>query len=129
MTVEQKVRKELKYLTEAMGLDPAQQKYWWYKLKREYEAQEKLRIRMEQRQAKKDYRKLLKKYGIGNDLDQIDDFSAFYNAPDQSEGSTQDKEDELMFQNERERAFYNNGKDMDFVRYHKRVTINFKEAL
>ena len=34
-----------------------------------------------------------------------------------------------MFQNDRERAFYDNGKDMDFVKYHKRVTRNFKETL
>lgn len=33
------------------------------------------------------------------------------------------------FKNEREKQFYRNGEDMDFVKYHKRVTRNFQTAL
>ena len=35
----------------------------------------------------------------------------------------------IHFKNERERNFYDNGKDMDFVRYHKRVSKNFLNGI
>ena len=38
LTVEQKVAKELDYVTQAMDLDEFGRKHWFYKLKREYEA-------------------------------------------------------------------------------------------
>lgn len=47
LTVEQKVERELTYVTQAMGLDVYGQKHWRYKLKREYEQQEKTRKRLE----------------------------------------------------------------------------------
>ena len=34
-----------------------------------------------------------------------------------------------MFETERERDFYDDGKDMEFVRYHKRTTRNFLAEL
>ena len=52
------------YITEAMDLDEFGQKHWYYRLKREYEAEAKILRRLEQRQAKKDFRKLMKKYKI-----------------------------------------------------------------
>jgi len=36
--VAKKVEKELAYMTMALDMDPAMQKHWGYKLKREYEA-------------------------------------------------------------------------------------------
>jgi hypothetical protein len=35
----------------------------------------------------------------------------------------------VHFKNEREKTFYRHGEDMDFVKYHKRVTRNFQNAL
>ena len=61
-----------------MSLDPFQQKHWYYRLKREYEAQEKLEKRLEQKAARKAYRKLLKKSDIKKTLDQIEDYDSFY---------------------------------------------------
>ena len=34
-----------------------------------------------------------------------------------------------VFSSEREKAFYNFGEDMDYVRYHKRTSRNFHEAI
>jgi hypothetical protein len=47
-----------------MDLDEFGQKHWYYRLKREYENEAKILRRLEQRQAKKDFRKLMKKYKI-----------------------------------------------------------------
>ena len=52
-----------------MKLDPYQQKHWYYKLKREYEAQEKLEKRLKAKEARKEYRKLLKKSDIKKTLE------------------------------------------------------------
>lgn len=41
LTVEQKVDKEITFIKEALDLTDAQAKHWRYKLKREYEAQER----------------------------------------------------------------------------------------
>lgn len=62
MTILEKVNKELAFLTRSMGLDASEQKHWFYRLKREYEAEAKVLRRMKQRQAKKEFRKKLKKY-------------------------------------------------------------------
>ena len=48
--------------------------------------------------------------------------------PDAEESEEEDSLDGV-FRTEREKAFYNHGEDMDFVRYHKRTTRNFKESL
>ena len=134
LTVAQKVERELTYVTEAMGLDTFQQKHWRYKLKREYEAQEKTRLRLEKLQARKEFRKLLKKSDIQKTLEQIEDYSAFYeNDENDVQQQTDDEEstDEMLgvFSSERERNFYNDGEDIDFVRHHKRTTKNFHERL
>ena len=95
-----------------MGLDEGQQKHWAYKLKREYEAQAKLEKRMEERQAKKDYRKMLKKFGIKRELEDLEDYESFYNKTDsKAQKSESDSDDEsfIHFSNEREKQFYNNG--------------------
>jgi len=39
-----------------MDLDHYDAKHWYYKLKREYEAEEKLKRKLEQKQAKKEYK-------------------------------------------------------------------------
>lgn len=48
-------------------------------MKREYEAQEALQKRMEAKQARKDYRKLLSKHGFKKELENIEDYDSFYN--------------------------------------------------
>ena len=62
-----------------MDLDEQGKKHWFYKLKREYEAQEKLKKRLEQKQARKEFRKMLQKSGIKKTLEQIEDYDSFYN--------------------------------------------------
>ena len=52
-----------------MDLDVNQQKHWYYRLKREYEEREKILKRLEQKQAKKAYRKLLKSFDIKKTLE------------------------------------------------------------
>lgn len=47
-----------------MDLDAAEQKHWWYKLRREYEEEERIRKKMEQRQARKEFRKMMKNSDI-----------------------------------------------------------------
>ncbi len=47
-----------------MHLDLPARKHWYYKLKREYEKEEEIKKRMEQRDAKKNFRKLMKKSQI-----------------------------------------------------------------
>jgi hypothetical protein len=79
LTTKQKVEKELAYVTQALDLDANLQKHWYYKLKREYEAQEALQKRMEAKQARKDYRKLLSKHGFKKELENIEDYDSFYN--------------------------------------------------
>lgn len=64
ISVKEKIAKELAYVTEAMDLDANGVKHWGYRLKREYEKQEKIKKRMEQKKARKDYVKMMKKYNI-----------------------------------------------------------------
>lgn len=56
-------------MVDALDLDANEAKHWAYKLKREYEKEEKIRKRMEQKQARKDYVKMMKKYNISEKLD------------------------------------------------------------
>ena len=63
-----------------MELDPSEQKHWWYKLKKEYELQERNRKKEEARQARKAFRKLLKQSGIMEHLEEIEDYDSFYNS-------------------------------------------------
>ena len=133
-TTEQKIQDELAYVTKVMSLDPFQQKHWYYKLKREYEAQEKLEKRLEQKAARKAYRKLLKKSDIKKTLDQIEDYDSFYGRNENNlEQDAQDNQEEEkldhIFLNENDKIFYEYGKDMDFVKFHKRTTKNFKTTL
>jgi len=51
----------LEALTRIMHLDGPARKHWYYRLKREYEEEAKIIKRLEQRQARKDFRKLMKK--------------------------------------------------------------------
>lgn len=84
--------------------------------------------RNEERQAKKDYKKLLKKYGFKKELDEIEDYESFYNSTE-TLSPEQEVEEDDSFINDRERAFYKDGEDMDFVKYHKRVTRNVHNEL
>ena len=72
---------------------------------------------------------MLKSYDIENTLEQIEDYAAFYENDDNevNEEEKEERERELLgvFENEREKMFYNYGDDMEFVRYHKRTTRNF----
>jgi hypothetical protein len=49
-----------------------------------------LQKRQEQRQAKKDYRKLLKKYSFKKELEEIEDYEAYYNQDKQPEPEQSD---------------------------------------
>ena len=49
LTTQQKIERELAYITKAMDLDAPLQKHWYYKLKREYEAQEQREKRFAER--------------------------------------------------------------------------------
>jgi hypothetical protein len=64
-------------------------------LKREYEAQEALQKRMEAKQARKDYRKLLSKHGFKKELENIEDYDSFYNDA-QPAAEAQESEDEMF---------------------------------
>ena len=92
---------------------------------------------MDALKAKKDFRKLLKKTDIKKTLDDIEDYASFYANDDDSNivDEDQDEDDsdreklDGMFATEREKEFYDYGKDIDFVRYHKRTTRNFLSGL
>lgn len=49
LTVMQKVEKQLNSLTRIMDLDGPSRKHWYYRLKREYEEEEKIKKRLKQR--------------------------------------------------------------------------------
>lgn len=99
------------------------QKHWWYRLKREYEEEAKIKKRLEERKAKKDFKKLMKKQRIDKVLNEEEDYESLYadkEAP---------KEEDLPagYADEAEYAFY--GGDHDFMRYHKRTKENMRGAL
>ena len=83
------------------------------------------------KKAKKDYKNLLKKYGFKKELEDIDDYDAYYNKKEDDNNEADEDQNEMSehFKNEREKNFYKNGEDMDFVKYHKRVTRNFHTTL
>ena len=89
-------------------------------------------------QARRDFRKMMKKSDIKKTLEQIEDYAAFYDQEDDpAEDNKKDKDEENeeedehpgVFLTQREREFYNYGEDMEFVRYHKRTTRNFHSEL
>jgi hypothetical protein len=86
---------------------------------------------MQANQARKDYRKMLKKFHIKKTLEEdLEDYESFYNADSASAKDGEESDaDSIHFKNQRERHFYRDGEDMDFVRYHKRATNNFHLAL
>jgi hypothetical protein len=47
LSVQEKIDKELSYVVDALHLDANEAKHWAYKLKREYEKEEKIRKRIE----------------------------------------------------------------------------------
>jgi hypothetical protein len=101
-----------------------------YKLKREYEAEERRKKLLEQLKAKKDFRKMLKSYRLPSVLQQEADYDQFYNAPNPSPArpkpsTTADSED--VFLNDQEAVFYK--EDVEFMRFHKRTSKNVQEAL
>lgn len=65
-------------MTEALDLDVFGAKHWMYKIKREYELQEKNEKLMAQLKAKKEFRKMLKTYQLPNVLNQEEDYEKFY---------------------------------------------------
>jgi hypothetical protein len=52
-----------------MDLDEYGKKHWYYRLKREYKKEAEIIKRLEERKAKKEFRKLMKKYSIEESLD------------------------------------------------------------
>lgn len=125
MTIMEKVQKQLAYLTEAMQLDEYGQKHWYYRLKREYEKEAAVIKRLQQRQAKKDFKKMMKKHRITPVLEQEESFESIYN------DATPNKEEETGlprgYVDETDYRFY--GSDHEFMRFHKRTKLNMHETL
>ena len=76
-----------------MHLDEYGRKHWFYRLKREYEKEAKILKRLEQRKAKKEFRKTMKKYNIEQVLDEEENFDKFYDAAKPRD--TKAKDDDL----------------------------------
>ena len=131
LTTEQKIQKELEFVTGALELNSGQAKHWFNKLKREYEEQEKREKVMAQLKARKEFRKMMKSFKLPEVLQKEEDYEKFYDAP----GTVNDpehykKEDDTLpshFENDKEAMFYKD--DIDFLRFHKRTTNNVHEAL
>ena len=79
---------------------------------------------------------MLKQFDIKKTLEQIEDYDAFYDKDDLQNDEVsndlgkveEDSDDERLnsiFSSKNEMEFYRYGEDMDFVRYHKRMTRNF----
>lgn len=122
MSVMQKVEKQLNYLTYVMDLDEPSRKHWFYRLKREYELEAKIIKRMEKRQAKKDFRKQMKKHQIMKVLEEEENFDTFYDSTISGKAKAANEKDDGMpkgYENQKELIFYNN--DIDFMRHHKRT--------
>jgi len=88
---------------------------------------------MEAQKARKEYRKMMSKVKLKKSLEDLEDYESYYNN-DNQEDKKEDSGSESdgmshHFKNERERHFYKHGKDVDFMRYHKRVTRNFHECI
>ena len=75
---------------------------------------------------------MLRKYGIKRELEDLEDYESHYNSNQEAKTAQSDDDNDdsyKHFVNEREKQFYQGGADMDFVRYHKRVTRNFHVQL
>ena len=78
---------------------------------------------------------MLKSYDIKKTLEHIEDYDSYYNRDEKLENVEASFEDGQegdlsgIFSSETEAKFYEYGKDLDFVRYHKRVTKNFSMVL
>ena len=105
-----------------MDLDEFGQKHWYYRLKREYENEAKILRRLEQRQAKKDFRKLMKKYKIEEVLEQEINFEKVYDQQLETQ-----RELPPGYIDEKEFQFY--GDDLEFMRFHKRTKQNMQQTL
>jgi hypothetical protein len=64
-----------------MDLDAAQQKHWYYKLKREYEEEARIKKKLEAQKSRKEFRKMMKQSNISETLKDLDDYSSFYDKP------------------------------------------------
>ena len=125
MTIMEKVQKQLAYLTKIMELDEAGQKHWYYRLKREYEKEAAVIKRLEQRQAKKAFKKMMKKHRIIPTLEQEESFDSFYS--DTTIAKEAESELPRGYVDEADYRFY--GSDHDFMRFHKRTKLNMHETL
>lgn len=87
--------------------------------------------KLEARQARKEFRKMMKQSGIAQQLEELEDYSSFYDNPEQPEGKEDEEENKNanLFETKREQQFYEYGQDIDFVRHHKRTVRNFKTHL
>ena len=127
MTIMEKVQKQLAYVTEAMQLDEYGQKHWYYRLKREYEKEAEAVKRLEQRQAKKDFKKMMKKHRIDPVLEQEESFDSFYGNGTQNKQAGEEAELPKGYSDEADYRFY--GSDHEFMRFHKRTKLNMHETL
>jgi hypothetical protein len=110
-----------------MHLDKYGVKHWYYRLKREYTAEAKLLKRMEERKARKEFRKMMKKYKIETTLAQEDNFDQFYGENKKNREPEGDDALPAGYRNREELGFY--GTDVEFMRHHKRTKANMHESL
>eukprot|EP00347_Sterkiella_histriomuscorum_P003403 403364431 len=129
LSTEQKIQRELSYMTQALDLDIPQQKHWFYKLRREYKEQEKLQERLKQKEARKQFMKLLKSYKLPEVLQQEEDFEKLYDSDVIPHLQPKKDEEPLPpgYENEKDWQFY--GDDVDFMRFHKRTKDNIYNCL
>lgn len=133
LTTQQKIERELTYVKESLDLSPSEAKHWGYRIKREYENQERREKLLAQLKARKEFRKMLKTYQLPNVLNQEEDYEKFYDSPgtltEQQIAANKEKEEPLppQFESEKEAMFYKD--DIDFLRFHKRTTKNVHEGL
>jgi hypothetical protein len=123
-SIEEKVQKQLAVLTSVMHLDSFGQKHWYYRLKREYTAEAKILKRLEERQAKKDFRKTLKRLSIEGTLEEEENFEKFY---EKKNGEEENFKVPAGYKDEREYRFY--GRDTGFMKFHKRTKRNMQSEL
>mmetsp|Transcript_22666 Transcript_22666/g.34964 ORF Transcript_22666/g.34964 Transcript_22666/m.34964 type:complete len:280 (-) Transcript_22666:109-948(-) len=131
-SIQEKITRQLIYLKKTMDLDEAGMKHWFYRLRREYMKEAKIKARLERRKAKKQFRKTMKKYRIQEVLDQEENFERFYDDVKNKRVDPKLKEhseDNLPtgYENMDELAFY--GMDVDFMRFHKRTKKNMHHSL
>ncbi|CDW81632.1 rbfa domain containing protein [Stylonychia lemnae] len=128
LTKEQKIMKELNFVTTSLDLNDRERKHWYYRIKREVEEEEKAQKRLEQREARKQFLKLLKSYQIPEVLEQEEEFEKIYDSnEDPRQKPTEDVKLPKGYMNHDEYAFY--GEDVDFMRFHKRTTENVYNTL